>query len=301
MVEDVSERVEGVDVESGELSEDESAVVREALASEKSFVRQKGVRVLDALAVEDVSAVEPFLDDLLALLEDERVSVAQAAGTVVLRVANESPGLFADGVSEAVSLTERDLAGIELLGAQILAQIVVDHPEYCSDEVDRLLAVLQDRSVSFDKSEGAEQFDDPNIEQALREQDKEEHEMRLQTQVVLSNVVIAIAEGVPEAYADSVDEVIALLDSPDTTIVAAGADVLSELAGEDPEAAAPAYDGLIGCLGHDDSRVRARGVRGLGLLGDDRAVGPLNDLAEAEPEEEIADLAAETAEFLDEQ
>ncbi|ELZ26364.1 hypothetical protein C475_09097, partial [Halosimplex carlsbadense 2-9-1] len=110
----------------------------------------------------------------------------------------------------------------------------------------------------------------------------------------------AAAEGDPETAADHLDALVGLFDTPDVTVIGAAIDAVSEIAQADPDAAAEAYDALVACLNHTNDTVRARAIRALGYLGDDRAVDPLEDRARVETDEDVADLAEETAAFLDE-
>jgi len=290
--------LEGVDIGSGTLDDDERERVREALASETNIRRNEAAQTLSLLADEDVDEVRPFVDDLLALLDDERNAIAQQAATALLGVAREYPEDFVDVVPTVVGVLERDFNSLELLGTQILVQVVLEEPGTVAPQLDRICAVLDGRSPAYEASGGFELAGDEEAQQTMIEHDKEENKLLVQSQARLSNVVVAAAEGDPEAAADHVDSFLDLFDSPDTTVVGAAVDAIAEVAQADPEAAAEAYDGLIACLNHKHDSVRVRAVRALGHLGDDRAVGPLEDLARAEDDEEVAELAEETAAFL---
>ncbi|WP_436906919.1 HEAT repeat domain-containing protein [Halosimplex marinum] len=303
MTDEESAPLEGVDIGSGSLDDDERERVREALTSETNIRRNEAVQTLSRLSKEDPDEIRPFVDDLLALLDDERTTIAQQAGTALLAVARERPEALADDVSSVFALVEHDANSLELLGTQILVQVVLERPEAVASHLDRIAAVLKGRSPAYERGEGIDMVDDEEARQTMLEHDKQEHQLLIQSQGRLANVITAAAEGAPEAAAEHVDAVIGLFDTPDVTVVGAAVDAVGEIARADPEAAAGAgaYDALVACLNHDREIVRARAVRALGHLGDDRAVGPLEDLARVEDDEDLADLAAETAAFLDEQ
>ncbi len=297
----VSTPLEGVDIESGELDDTERERVREALTSETNIRRNEGVQTVARLSEEDPSAVRPLVDDLLALLDDERTTIAQQAGTALLAVARDHPETLADDVSPVFALVEHEANALELLGTQILVQVVLERPEAVAPHLDRIAGVLKGRSPAYERGEGIDMVDDEEARQTMLEHDKQEHQLLIQSQGRLANVITAAAEGAPEAAADHVDALVALFDTPDVTVVGAAVDAVGEIAQADPDAAGGAYDALVACLNHDRETVRARAVRALGHLGDDRAVDPLEDLARVEDDEDLADLAAETAAFLDEQ
>ncbi|WP_167837427.1 HEAT repeat domain-containing protein [Halosimplex halophilum] len=301
MTDEQSAPLEGVDIGSGSLDDDERERVREALTSETNIRRNEAAQTLSRLSAEDPSAVRPFVDELLELLDDERATIAQQAGTALLAVAREHPEDLAGSVPAVFGLIEREFNSLELLGTQILVQVVLDQPGAVAPHLDRVAAVLDGRSPAYESADGIDMVDDEEARQTMLEHDKQEHQLLVQSQGRLANVVTAAAEGAPGAAADHVDAIVGLFDTPDVTVVGAAVDAVGEIAQADPEAAAEAYDGLIACLNRDHETVRARAVRALGHLGDDRAVGPLEDLARVEDDEELAELAAETAAFLDEQ
>ena len=298
MTDEQSAPLEGVDIGSGQLDDDERRRIREGLTSETNIRRNEAARTLTILVEEDPSVVRPFVDDLLPLLEDERNVIAQQAGTALLGVARDHPEDFVESVPTVLSLLERDFNSLELLGTQILVQVVLERPDVVSPHLDRITAVVADRSPAFDAGD-VEVVDDEDTRKTVIEHDKEEHQMLIQSQARLSNVIVAAAEGDPESAVDHLDSFLELFASPDATVVGAGVDAVAEVAKVDPDAAASAYDGLIAALNHDHDSVRVRAIRALGHLGDERAAGPLEDLARATDDEEIADLAEETAAFLD--
>lgn len=299
MTDEESAPLEGVDTGPGALDDEDRAQIREALTSETNIRRNEAAQALSQLAERDPSIVRPFVDDLLPLLDDERNAVAQQAGTALLAVVREHPEDIADSVPAVFGLLEREFNSLELLGTQIVVQVVLSEPEAVAPHLDQIAAVLDGRSPAYEATDGIEDVDDEEARQTMLEHDKQEHQMLVQSQGRLANVVTAAAEGDPETAADHLDALVGLFDTPDVTVVGSAIDAVAEIAQADPDAAAGAYDGLVACLNHTNDTIRARAIQALGYLGDDRAVGPLEDRARIEPDEDIADLAAETAAFLD--
>jgi len=299
MTDEESAPLEGVDTGSEALDDEDRAQIRAALTSETNIRRNEAAQALSQLAERDPSTVRPFVDDLLPLLDDDRNAVAQQAGTALLGVAREYPADLADSVPAVFGLIEREFNSLELLGTQIVVQVVLNEPEAVTPHLDRIAAVLDGRSPAYETTDGIDMVDDEEARQTMLEHDKQEHQLLVQSQGRLANVVTAAAEGDPETAADHLDALVGLFDTPDVTVVGAAIDAVSEIAQADPDAAGEAFDALVACLNHTNDTVRARAIQALGYLGDDRAVGPLEDRARVETDDDIADLAEETAAFLD--
>lgn len=299
MSDDTSVPVGDVDPESGELSERDVADIREALQADEPITRQEGARTCKLVAQENPGALRPLVDDLVGLLEDDNVSAAQQAGTVLLGVATEHPDELTDAVPAIVTLAEHDVNAVQLIGAQLLSKVVVERPAAAAPEVERLISILHDHPGSFESSEGADMVDDPDTRQTIVAHEQEEHGMQLQTQGTIANVLVAVAEAEPAAFRDHVDELIDLVDHDDSSLAGLAVETLTEVGEAHPDAIEPAYDRFVDALDHDDQRVYVRAVRALGVLGDDRAVEPLRDLAESTDDEDVEELAEDTATFLE--
>lgn len=282
-----------------ELDDRELAAVRAALRSADPIERRGGARFCNLMRAENVEALRLLVDDLAPLLADDRVSIAQQAGGALLGVAQEHPEELTDAVGEIVSLTTREADAIKLLGAELLRTVVVDHPEAAASDVHRLLPLLREPTGAFEASEAAEMLDDPQGRQSIVELEKGEHRSRLQAFGILANVVVAVAEAAPSACFDHVDDLVDLVDHDDATVAGSAVNALGEVARADADVAAPAFEPLVECLDREDRRVRVRAVRALGVFGDDRAVGPLRDLAASTEDDDLAELATDTADFLE--
>ncbi|WP_152436371.1 hypothetical protein, partial [Halosimplex carlsbadense] len=129
MTDEESAPLEGVDTVSEAMDDEDREQIREALASETNIRRNEAAQALSQLAERDPSVVRPFVDDLLPLLDDDRNSVAQQAGTALLGVVREYPEDIVDSVPAVFGLIERDFNSLELLGTQIIVQVVLNEPE----------------------------------------------------------------------------------------------------------------------------------------------------------------------------
>lgn len=281
----------------------DAAELRAALAADTAVVRQRGVRAAAALAGRDADAARPFVDDLIDRLDDESLAVARFAATALVPVSEEYPDDFAGSLDPVVTLAESDLGGIRGLGASILGNVVVDRPADCRPYLDRLLAVLNDAEGTLSQSDlqfefSDEQSIDTGTRKALAKQNEEEAQMRIAAMGILANVVVAIAEADPESVRDDLDEVAVLLAHDDPTVAGAALDVFCEVAQVDPDATTAHVDAVADCLGHVDASVRAKAIQTLGFAGDPSVVPRLREVAAEDEDDDVRDLAAETADFL---
>lgn len=293
----------GVDLESLTAADVDEADVRAALESDDPTVRQRGTHVCSTLAARDVDAVRPLAADLLARLDDDSLAVARHAGTALVSLSEAHPGAIRADVEPVVGFAESDLGGVRMVGARILGNLVVDHPDAVAPYVDRLVAAVADSEGTYAQSdleehaEAARAADDVAAENVVQA-NKEEAQKRVVARAALANVVVAVAEDDPDAVAGLVDELAPLLDDPDPNVVGAALDTLSALAEDDPDSVAPAVEAVVDCLDHGDEMLRARAIRTLGFAGATEAIDRLRGVAETD-DEDVRDLAAETADYLE--
>lgn len=298
MADESTDDLADVDAESGSLGEAEERDIRAALRSDSPIERRDGARTCAMIAGESVDAVVPLVEDLAPLLEADRVSIAQHAGSAMLVVTTERPEEVLDAVPEITTLATHEVDGPRLLGANLLRTLAVEHPEALSDDVHRLLPVLHEETGPYEPSAAVTDVDDPDARLSITEQEQEEHKKKLESLGTIANVVVAVAEAEPAALFDHVDELVELLDHDDGTIAGATIDAIAEIASADPNQASPAFDALVESLDRDDERIQARTIRALGFLEDERAVEPLEEIAGKSEDEDVAELATETAAFL---
>ncbi|MFC7140092.1 HEAT repeat domain-containing protein [Halosimplex aquaticum] len=293
-----------VDLESLTAADVDDEEVRAALGSDDPVVRQRGTRVCATLAARDADAVRPLADDIVARLADDSLAVARHAGTALVSLSEAHPEAVRGDLDPVVDFAESDLGGVRMVGARVLGNVVVDRPAAVAPYVGRLVAAVADAEGTYVQSdleehaEAAQAADDVAAENVARA-NKEEAQKRVVARAALANVVVAVAEDDPDAVAGLVDEVAALLADPDPNVVGAALDTLNAVAEDDPDAVAPAVDAIADCLDHGDEMLRARAVRTLGFAGATETVDRLREVAETDDDEDVRDLAAETADYLE--
>jgi hypothetical protein len=300
MEDNSSEPLSNVDPATVTPSTVDDTAVRAALASSVPLVRQRGLEVC-RLAETDVDAVRPFLDDLAPLAEDSNAATALRAIAVFDAVAGADPTALDGRVGALARAVDTFHVDIQLTGATALGKVVVERPDLVAPHVHRLLSAFDETELDRELPDYSDVVDDRVTQQTLREKEEGERRRAVSARRTLINVVVAVAEQTPAAIAhrETVDGLVTLFDDVDPGVVGGAVDALAELATADPAVVAPARGQLVECLDHDRTVVRARAVRALGQLGDDAAVENLHRLAASDDDEDVRELAADTAAFLD--
>lgn len=300
MTDDESRPLADVDVESATAADVDVTDVRAAVEHDDPAVQREAVAACSAIAAEDLADVLPYVDAFAPLLAEENAATSLRAGGLLARVAEEYPEAFTDHVDLVLDLLDHDLGGQRMLGADVLAAVVVEDPGAARPYVDRIVAALAAADVDVDSDlSAAEHSMDAVEQQSVQEYESGEGQLRVNARSTLSNVLVAIVEEEPSGVADGVDDVASLLSNDDDVVVASALDALRAYAEYDPSLLAPYTDALVDCLDHGDRVVRTRAVRALGFAEADDAVADLRSVAAEDPEEAVRELAAETADFLE--
>lgn len=286
----------GVETASVDVDDLSVVAVEQALAHADPLVRQHAADCCLQVAGADAAAARPFVPALLGALDDESVVVVQRSAAALIPIAENHPADFADAGPALVDLLAAEPSTVQVYGAKLLAAIVVDEPQIVALVVDRLARSLAEGDVPgpADLPQGT----DVEAAQTIQRHQAEDRERVRLVRETVANVVTAVAEVDPEAVLPAVDDLVACLDDPVPGVIAAVLDALGWVAEPNPAAVRPHRSRLVACLDHDDRVVRARAIRALGLLGDPETVTDLESLADSDPDEDVAALAAETASWL---
>lgn len=290
--------LDGVEPSSVSAGDVDVAEVRAALESTNPLVRQRGVDVCEALAEDDVDAVRPLLDDVASLPDDSNSAIGLSAISALDAVAEADPEALDGRLDALVAATGSNIVDVQLTAAMVFGKLVVEHPDLVAPHAREIAEGVHATEPTDEPSDVSEYVDHPATRETIAEHEREERERRISGRQTLANVLVAVTEETPEPALDAVDALATLLDDVDAGVAGPAVDALGELAAVDPEAVAPVSDRLRDCLDHDDPSVRARAVGAIGRLGDVSAVPKLRTLADTDENEDVRELAAETADFL---
>lgn len=288
----------GTEPDSVSAGDVDPAEVRAALEASNPLVRQRGVDVCESLVEDDADAVRPLLDDVASLPDDGNAAIALRAISVLEAVAESAPVALDGRLDALVAATGSDIVDVQLTAATLLGTLVVERPDLVAPHVRELVEAVHATEPEDESTDFGEVVDHPATRQTLAEHEREERKRRVSARRTLVNVAVAVTETRPEQALDAIEPLGTLLDDADPGVTGPAVDALGELAAADPGAVEPVADRLRDCLEHDRPSVRARGVHAVGRLGDDDAVPKLRELADADENEEIREVAAETARFL---
>lgn len=279
-----------------ESSESETLAV--SLTAPDPTERQEAARTIEARAAADPAAAVQFIDELVLLLDDESLAVTRTAVEALVPITEARPGILRDDLDSLVPLVTAGPADVAVPAAQVLGTVAVDSPDAVAAHVEDLCGWLVAEELPAVDDELPDSIEHAATREAIRNTVTEERERLRYVRETTANVVVAASEADPTCLAGTVDTLGGLLDDPNPVVVGAAVDALGLLAEVDADAVAPVRDSLYPCLDHDAPTVRARTVRTLGLAGDVESLSRLRELADSDPDEDVRELAAETATFL---
>ncbi|MEF8800849.1 MAG: HEAT repeat domain-containing protein [Halolamina sp.] len=271
-----------------------------ALAADDPTRRRAAIDAFGRLVRSDIDAATEHVGAVARHLDDESPVVARGAAEVLAPVASEHPDALLAELDRIVELLAADTVDLSVAGATLLSPLGVDYPQAVADCTDRLLEILTDGGVPEPETAVPENVDRAETRQMIRSVQQETLERRRYVRQTIANVIVAVAESDPTSI-DDVGALEALLDDPDPGVVGPALDALGILAQSDPDEVRQILESVLTSVDHEHSMVRARAVRTLGYLGAESAVPTLESVAVEDDDEDVRQLAAETAAFLSDQ
>ena len=268
-----------------------------ALTSADPPTRREAVDAFGVLVRTDPEAAIAHVDTVADRLDDESLVVARGAAEALAPLARERPEALVGRVDTVVELLAADALDLSFAGGKLLSSLAVECPDGVAASADRLLEILTEDEVPAPESSVPETVERNDGRQVVRDVQREALERRQYVRRTAANVVVAVVEDDPSHLA-APDALGTLLDDPDPGVVGPALDALGTTAESDPDAVRPVPDSIRDCLDHDAAAVRARAVRTLGYLGDESAVPALETVAVEDTDQDVSELAAETAAFL---
>lgn len=279
-------------------SEADPTEIPAALDSADPTERRRAIDTFGALAGSDPDSAIEYVDQVAGHLDDESLVVARGAGESLEQIARERPDALADHHGRIVELLAADTIDLSLVGARLVSPLAVDHADALATQMDRLLTILEEDEVPSPETVVPENVSQAETRQIVQSVQQESLERRRYVRQTIANVVVAILEADPTALPD-VERLELLLEDSDPGVVGPIVDALGLVAQSAPEAVEPLESALVDCLDADNEMVRTRTVRTLGFLGATSAVPQLREVAENDDAEAVRELAAETADFLE--
>ncbi|MCU4740795.1 HEAT repeat domain-containing protein [Natronoglomus mannanivorans] len=262
--------------------------------------RNTGLKVLVGLAADDPERVVPFVDDVIDCLSESYGPARSHAALVLTLLVEDYPELVEPAIPQLVDNLTDETPIYRYRAARTIALQTEATPESFVEHADDLIDVLIDGPTVSKPAPP----DDPS----RREQHKGQVE-HLQpdfarsaaTKEVAANVLVEVAEREPSVCAERLSDLYSVLENEDEVPLVRGAivDIVKHIAMADAADSPAVTDVLIDHLDDDTTVVRARAIRALGFAEVADAIEPLRTVAESDPDEDVRDLASETADWLE--
>lgn len=285
----------------------EPSVVEKQLTAAGAADRGIALQAVSLLVRESPDRATAFADRVTELLEDDVLAVRAAAALAAMSLAKQRPESVQQAIPSLVDLLDEDPPLLRFRAAGALAPLTDSHPEAFSEHVDRLVRSLRHGPRFETDLQSVAQSSDLTAEQKTqrlsvlksRTDELERGKIRSAgTREVIVNTLVEIAGIDPEACTPHRSDLVAALSDDDPAVRAGAVEIVRHLADDDPAFAETAVDPLLARLEDEAAFVRARAVRALGYLEAPDAIDPLSELARQESNAELAELAADTADWL---
>ncbi|ACV47321.1 hypothetical protein Hmuk_1195 [Halomicrobium mukohataei DSM 12286] len=292
------------DIESVSADEVSADVLRSGLEHETNLVRTHAVRVAAAVADDDPATAVEHAPQLIANLEHERTNVKLHSALALASLVGEAPEAVEDAVGPIVDLLDQDPPILQLAAVQFVRESITTMPHAYRPHLQQLVdRTIEDPEVDFTDGRAGE-APDPQREEFYQMVSEDETKRQWATRVVTANMVAELASIEPEAVADHIPTLVAVLDSESDAVgvLTTVANIVASVAEHDPTLVDGAVDPLVELLAHQDTPTVSTAVAALGFLAPPAAIEPLRDVAEDEQrDEDLRELASETATFIEAQ
>jgi len=278
------------------------------LEADQGTPRVVAIRSLIFLAQDDPDRVIGRVDRAVEALEDGFPPAESEAARLLSILARDYPEEVRPALAELVHMLDQDPPMTGYRSARALAQLLHHDPEGFVPHADYLLDVLTDPpEVYAPTPEELQEMPDGerervrNLLESRREEIAQDTARTYGIRELAANALVEVAEIDPDAVADRVDELPPVLTEEPGVVRAATIDVIANVARDDPGAVEPAVDALVEVVETDVESVQAHAVRALGYANATEAVDSLRTLAGSDVDPELRGLAADTADFIEDE
>lgn len=288
-----------------EIAEEQPATCLDVLPQLIQYLRGSDVEpdiqaaslaILGTVSEEYPEHVIPVADDVLSLLDpDSDARLHPDAIQVVAAIADRNPDAVVDGVPKLAALLQDDPPAEQILITAV-TRIAVAYPAAVvpvaselvtyleeGDDAQRIRAIAGVGAISKEYPEVAESTIPTAVE--LLESD------RARLRANAAGLLAELAEEYPEHVQDAVPRVIELLADEDQKARYNATSILARVAKAHPAALDGAVEPLLDALDEEFPYARSNACWALGYVGAERALEPLEDIRNTDPNEEVQNAA----------
>lgn len=272
--------------------------------------RNVALMTLNIVASHDPDLVVDHADPLIDALNDGYMVAESTAARVLARISEEYPETVRPAIPRLVEMLDEDPPLRRYRAGRALVPLLNHAPEDFLPVADDLVDVLVDPPNAglptpddWDSMSEEEREQMKDVLEEREDEAKKDIARSFGVREFIANALVEVADREPERVSDRVDEIAEWLDDGPPVVRAPTIDVVRNVAQYDQSAAEPAIDKLIEVAQNDIRTTRVHAIQALGYAGATEAIEPLREIAanDDDPElnDEVRDLAAETADFLE--
>lgn len=294
--------------ESPELVDVETLI--ELFSADTGRVRNEALMALKYVARDDPERVLPHVDEIVERIDDDFPVAGSNALQVLADIAPEYPERVQPALPKLIEKLGEMPPLTGYRAGRALTPLLQHDPEAFEPYADDLIDIVGDPpDPGLPRGEELQEMPEEKREKMQDILESRGNAAREDVfrcwgiQELATNALVEISESTPEAVAPRIDEVARGLESDALPVRTATLDTIANVAEYDQDAVAPLVDDIVPLAQEGQTTVRAHAIQALGFAGATEAVEDLRAVAESdEPEvtEDLADLAIETAEFLEE-
>lgn len=281
------------------------------LDREEGQARNVALMVLARVADDDPDRVVDHSDEIVEMLEDGFPVAESSAAQVLANIVHEHPEAVRPAIPELIDMLDQIPPLTGYRAGRSLGPLLDYAPEDFVSEADRLIDVVNEppdpgipdgeELMEMDEDERKELEDRLS---SRREEARHDIARCFGIREVAANALVEVTDIEPEAVAPRVEDLVPAFFPDPPVVQAAAIDTVANVGKHDPAAVDPVVDDLIEVTQTQVNSIRAHAIQALGYAGATGAIDPLRELAtDDDPEltDELQELAAETADFLENQ
>lgn len=276
------------------------------LSSDNNEVRNTVLKALFRVADEEPDAVASISDAVVERLEDPYRVARSHATMTVMALADQRPDTVESAIPALVNELDNEVPLYRFRTAGALGKLLESHPEAFVDHADALFDVLVDGPRVELDVEDVYDPDDPQVmnrrqmeraEAVAKERNRDWKRSQASLEVA-ANALVEVARVDPAVCASRLPELEPVIAEEEPAVRGAAIEIVRHVAEGDPDAINPLVDVLLTRLNDDEAFVRGRAIRALGFAEVVDAIEPLRAVAEDDPDDTVAELANDTADWI---
>ncbi|MDJ1434632.1 HEAT repeat domain-containing protein [Halostagnicola sp. A-GB9-2] len=278
------------------------------LRDERGQTRKNALDAVLRIGKSEPDRVTPLADTIVDRLDDSFLVAQITAADAVSTLATRQPDAVSHGRVQLLSLLDEDPPLLRSRAARAISHLVDADPVQFVEHSERFFDILRKGPTVETGTESLLTGDEPSLEEQkaarqLRRNRGQALSNDKQRSVYVRRVAAeslgSVAQVDPESCSRQVSDCVNLFKDEQARVRGEAVDVVRHVAEWNSGAVGEAIDPLTNRLDDEAEFVRARAIRALGFAEATQTVPQLEATAAAESADSVAELAATTAEWLE--